>query len=526
MPKRKIPLALALGAAACAALAAACTPLRVATGYTSHVLCSETFVGGLSPDVVFDEAIAPAPGLSAGAWAMSYRVDRARKEVTTRVAGGFARRAVYREGLGCLLVADDGRSADVSRPRDEEARAPAALPPIAADDVVAPTTPAMRAAFDRAFAEPPSGPGRKTKAIVVVKDGRVVAERYADGVGPDTRLLGWSMTKSVTSALVAVLVREGRLSVKAPAPVAAWQGERDPRRAITADDLLRNVSGLELHEANDGFDPSSRIMFTERDTAGVAARAALLHPPGTHFDYSSGGFQILSGVVRDAAGGRARDVLAFARRELFDPLGMRSAMLEVDAEGTPLGAAFMLATARDWARFGVLFAEDGVVGGRRILPEGWVRYTSSPTPNSPYAAAFWRGSAAWRAEHHTPDDLFFASGELGQRIVVVPSERLVIVRLGFTQMRPGFDPKGFGQMIADVRSALRAAQVPLTEAHGPTRKSTVFDGPFAARGISEHFAPARRGLSLRRSVLRPSPSGDTGAAFGSLSFAPACLRCS
>ena len=224
----------------------------------------------------------------------------------------------------------------------------------------------------------------------MLHDGRVVAERYAPGYGIDTPLLGWSMTKSVINALVGILVRQGRLSVAGPAPVPAWRDPSDPRHAITVEQLMRMTSGLALDETNTGFDPSSRMLSTEPDMAGFAESASLQAPPGTRYHYSSPSTLILSRIVRDAVGGRAEDVRRFAARELFAPLGMRGVTLEFDAAGTPVGSSYMYATARDWARFGLLYANDGVAGGRRILPEGWVGYSASPTPGSRdgYGAGF------------------------------------------------------------------------------------------------------------------------------------------
>jgi CubicO group peptidase (beta-lactamase class C family) len=431
----------------------ACTPLWVASGYTSHVLCSATFVSGLDTGAVYQEAVRPVPGLSRIAWAMRFEVDESRQLVRTRIGGGFETTAQYRSGLGCTIA--QGSRPEPPQP-ERGAASPVAAPaaPFARGGPVEAETDALREALDHEFLEPGS-PQRGTKAVVVVSEGRIVAERYAPGYGVDTPILGWSMAKSLVNALVGVLVRQGRVSVHQPAPIATWRGAGDPRSAITIDHLLRHTSGLALEETNSGFDPSTRMLFVERDSAAFAISAPLGSAPGTRYGYSDGNYQVLSRIVRDAAGGGEGDVIGFARRELLDPLGMTTVTLELDAAGTPLGSAFVLASARDWARLGMLYLDDGVVDGRRLLPEGWVRYSSSPTLDGPYAAGFWRGTSAWRARWHVPDDLFFASGALGQRVVIVPSEHLVIARLGVTQSWPDFDPDGLGRLIADVRAALR-----------------------------------------------------------------------
>jgi CubicO group peptidase (beta-lactamase class C family) len=300
--------------------------------------------------------------------------------------------------------------------------------------------------------------------VIVVRDGRIVAERYAEGYGIDTPILGFSATKSVISALIGILVREGKLGLDQPAPVAAWQGAGDPRHAITVDQLLRHTAGLALGSSlsaslGAALEPVNRMKFMESDMAAYAESIELETPPGSAWNYHDGNTIILSHLIRNAAGGRVSDVLRFARQELFGPLDMRKVTLEFDAAGTPEGSSQMLATARDWARFGMLYLNDGVVGGKRILPEGWVNYSASPTPNAwvGYGAGFWtnRGDsygAIYRIEHGWPRDAFFAKGTIGQYVIIVPSERLVIVRLGTS---PNWPPEvdGVFQLVSDVVAA-------------------------------------------------------------------------
>ncbi len=430
--------------------------LRAATGLTSHTLCSAAFVSGLDPDRVYAESVRLMPGIGLLEWALRYEVDTAHREASASLLGAFESRAVYRDGLGCLVVRDP-EPADAACPGkvSAEGRLPASFTGPAAAE---PANTKLRAALDRAFEEPGPQPQRRTKAIVVVHDGHVVAERYASNYGIDTPVLGWSMTKSVINALVGILVRQGRLSHDQPAPVRAWQGTGDPRRAITIDHLLRMTSGLDLNETGSGFDPVSQMLFVERDMAGFAERAGLAAPPGSRWSYSSGNTLILSRIIRDAVGGDASDVLAFARRNLFEPLGMGTVTLEFDATGTPVGSTYMFATARDWARFGLLYQNDGMANGERILPEGWVRYSSTPTLESGYGAGFCTNRGTSREAQRRilagmPPDSFFASGVLGQRLVIVPSKRLVIVRFGLTQ-GARFDEDDLAPLVADVIASL------------------------------------------------------------------------
>jgi hypothetical protein len=243
--RRKIILLTTAIAAAGVALGAARAHdvPRIATGFVADILCSETFVSGLDIRRTFAETMDAMPGTSLITWAMDYQVDRARKDVTVTLFGIGRSHAVYREGLGCTL--EHGAAiADVAVPADD--RQLALLPEIAGPAIVPPQSPELAAALDRAFAEPARPPYRRTRAVVVLKAGRIIAERYADGIGPETPLLGFSMTKSVISALTGVLVRQGRLKLDGPAPVAAWKDPDDPRHAITVDQLLRHTAGLAL----------------------------------------------------------------------------------------------------------------------------------------------------------------------------------------------------------------------------------------------------------------------------------------
>ena len=422
-------------------------PLRLGAAFAGHVLCSGAFVSGLEPGRVFDDVVAPDPNYRGALWALRYEVDRQRREVRARLFG-VPSRAVFRDGAGCT-VANDERPLE-PRPPEPAAAAPL-LPELAGPSEVPPATDPMRAAFDRAFA-----PGLHTYALVVVHRGTLVAERYAEGVGADTPLLGWSLAKSVASALVGVLVREGRLSADAPPPLPAWSDASDPRRRITVDQLLRHTSGLTDDERQGGLEPTPRMRFLEPDAAAYAQSLAPAAAAGSRAAYSSVNTILLARVLRDRG---SDDVVKLAREELFAPLGMRGVTLELDSTGTPLLSTFMYAPARDWARFAMLYLDDGVVGGRRILPEGWVDRSRARTPGAPWASGFWLGTAEWRAQWKLPDDLFFGAGMLGQRVVIVPSEQLVIVRLGATY-GSGFDTDGLGQLIADVRVALAGSPQP------------------------------------------------------------------
>jgi len=313
--------------------------------------------------------------------------------------------------------------------------------------------------LDRAFAEPDLERPVRTRAVVVVHGGRIVAERYGPGFTATTRLQGWSMTKSITNALVGILVRDKKLDVRAPAAVLEWQAPDDPRRAITLDVLLRASSGLEWSETYEASPLQSDVIYMlyrggHTDMAAYAASKPLAHPVDTVWSYSSGTTLVISRLVRQVVGGGEPELRAFAREALFGPLGMTSAVLEADASGTVVGSSYSWATARDWARFGLLYLRDGVWDGKRILPEGWVDYSRTPTPAAPhgeYGAHFWTNAGGPGGGPPMPDaprDLFFASGHDGQLVAIVPSRDLVVVRLGLTPSDGRFDAEGYGGAVA------------------------------------------------------------------------------
>ncbi len=408
----------------------------VATGFAAKTVCSGVFVSGRAPEAVVAEDIAayrnPALAL------VRVAVDRERGVATARLFGLAERQAVHREGLGCTLAI--GASVDAL-----QAAAPK-LPPVARAPWLErePPDPGIEGALDQAFAEPESAPTRRTRAIVILQRGRVVAERYAPGFGPDMPLPGWSMTKSVAGALAGVLVGRGAWQLDAPAPVPEWRAPGDPRGAITLDQLLRMSSGLAFGEqyANPLSDVNV-MLWASGDTGAFAAAKPLVHPPGTNWHYASGTTNILARAMRDLLGA---EYAAFPRRALFAPVGMASAVLEPDASGTFVGSSFMYATARDWARLGLLFLGDGVWNGERILPPGWARAAAVPAvPGSRYGAHWWlrlkRPDGA--APLTLPGDVFHAGGHAGQYVTVVPSRALVIVRLGHSVGEGAWDQEAF-----------------------------------------------------------------------------------
>jgi CubicO group peptidase (beta-lactamase class C family) len=325
-----------------------------------------------------------------------------------------------------------------------------------------------RAQFDASVEQLFSSKGRggfaDTRALLVVQGGRVVFERYADGFGPESRFQSWSMAKSVTNALTGVLVRQGQLDVDAPAPVRSWGAPDDPRSAITLRHLLQMRSGL---DNADGFGEGgdlvtafiSRLLFGEGSLAPAdyAADVPLIHPVGEHWAYSTGTSILIAKICGEKIGGGAVGTRDFLRREIFDPLGMRSAQPEFAASEEFLGGAFMHATARDWARFGYLYLRSGEWDGQKILPDGWVDFSRSPNPaknNAVYGAHFWVNEIPLSGVQLTPlpgapSVVFMAEGASFQMVAIDPVRDLVAVRLGLDQGTPFPEIKEpFGPLIS------------------------------------------------------------------------------
>ncbi|MEL6726175.1 MAG: serine hydrolase [Pseudomonadota bacterium] len=413
---------------------------RAGSGYAAKNLCSGHFLSGFPLQTVQDEALIGASETLAN---VSYAVDTEARSVTTKLYGLFERRAVFTPGIGCTLLSPGETAVDMGV---------IALPPLELSPEFAwpmgSAAPQLTDAYDdlldAAFAEDAPGQPKNTKAITISHDGKLVAERYADGVSPDTPLIGWSMAKSVTALMVGVLVADEALVVDAPANVPQWQTESDdPRAAITLDQLLRQSSGLEFNETYEAETDVTHMLSNEPDTAAFAASKPLIGDPDTIWSYSSGTTNIISGIIRRTVGDTLQDYYTFSQTRLFRPLGIRTATFEADRSGNFIGSSYLYASARDWARLGQFTLQDGVWAGERRLPEGWVTYLTTPTPTTPgneYGAQVWLNRNPDDPDRSRlfptlPEDMYYFGGFQGQMVIVIPSERLVITRFGFTPAR-------------------------------------------------------------------------------------------
>lgn len=409
---------------------------KAAAGLTAHNLCAAVFIAGLNPDATFRELVQPMiPRLGRF---IGYRVDRSGSSVTASFAEVVHATARFTTGYGCRLEHPEDLPSPSPRPLSAMSMPDAFAPPT----IVATTDPTITTAIDRVFSERPEEPIKDVKAIVVVKNDHVIAERYAPGYGISTPLLSYSVAKSFTNAILGILVREGRLRVDQPVGAPEWAAQGDPRSRITVEQLLQMRSGLDAEETGTGFDPSSQMLMNQSDMAGFAARHGLKAPPGTHWEYTSCNTLILDRLLGNTVGGGAAGMREFAERELFTPLRMTDVTMEFDGRGVFVGSSFVYAPARAFARFGELYLNDGVApDGHRILPEGWVAWSRRSVLGAEYGAGFWTNDgpneyAAWRVAHGFPKDGFFPAGTMGQHIFIVPSERVVVARFGYSRDDP------------------------------------------------------------------------------------------
>lgn len=429
----------------------------MATGAAAQVACGGVFVSGFAPAQAEQDVTRLAAPITVG---IEYKIDRGAQTLTASKSG-VARTALYRPGLGCTLLVDTDvqtlrkQAVGVASPK---AKSRSALWP--AGDRVEPRPPAkvdaaaLARALDDALRDETPASEIDTRALVVVQGGRIVGERYAKGYSQDTRFLGWSSSKSVTAALIGTLVTDRKLTLDAAASVPAWHGADDPRRVITLRHLLTMSSGSDFREGEYLPGDDSTVMLFERgDMAGYAAAKRAAHAPDSVFSYSSGTTNILARIVFDATGGSLQASEEYARRRLFEPAGMTSAVFERDASGVVVGSSYFYATARDWARFGLLHLNRGEINGQRILSPEWVDFVRAPSKaDDQYGGQFWRNDLkedGSRRYPGVPEDAYFALGHNTQIVAIIPSRDTVIVRLGWTTGKGRFDMnRHFGAILA------------------------------------------------------------------------------
>lgn len=459
--RRKVLIALAvvvvLLAAAVVAVGARFRPLLLTgTGYAAHNACAIHFLTDRDDP---ETDLPPNPLVPL----LRTEIDDDTGEASSSVLGLGFRQHAWASEYGCAVGDERAEGSAFDPGVLGQARVPNFDSEAGADGIRLPQSDDVPAEVGAALDEAAGHEG--TRGLVVVHRGDLLAERYAEGFGPDTRQLGWSMGKSVASALVGRAQLEFPEADLDPQSTGLRPEWTDDRAQISLDDLLRMTSGLEWDEEYDLGTPVTQMLFQEPNMAAYAAGQPAVHQPGTYRQYSSGTTNIVCDLLHERTGLGPE----MADQLLFDELGMRSAVLEADASGRSVCSSYLWATPRDWAKFGQFALDDGVVHNsgnseepqsRRLLPEGWMTYSTTVVPAEgepePYGAQWWVNDAGDGTSPRFPEmpsDAFWASGHDGQYIVVVPSADLVVVRTGFS---PGgsLDSLGVDSLVSEVVGAV------------------------------------------------------------------------
>ncbi len=401
--------------------------LKVGTNYSAKIVCSNVFLAGRDAETVLQSDV-QAPGHPL-LKQVSVSVDEQGKTVEARVFGFFApATSQYRPGLGCTNV-HAAKLADHTLP--EPAPVPNRLWPHGNEVVLSENLALADVLSD------PSLLGEGYRAVVVVKDGRILAEAYADGFNAETPLLGWSMTKTITAGLIGTLIQSGDMALGDDLTDIFPDWAEDSRRDITVEDMLAMSSGLQWDEEYGDVSDVTRMLYLKDDMVEFAAGRPAAYPTATEFSYSSGTSTVLSRVWQ---GQLEEGDLGYPRTALFDPLGMHSAVMETDGADTFVGSSYMYATARDWARFGQFLLQGGVWKGQQILPKGYTDWMFEPVATSDGAYA--KGHMWLDGPRGEPqfEDTVWLQGHDGQSVGIFPSQNMVVVRLGLTPSRLGYSP--------------------------------------------------------------------------------------
>jgi CubicO group peptidase (beta-lactamase class C family) len=407
-------------------------PPSIITAFAARGMCTGVFVMDREPERVTNEDLSFFP-ISLAKTKINYE----EKSVTARLFGMAKREAIYREGLGAVLglgireeelraktfdIPDPGYDPDtIPWPKGDLLldSMPAGIDYIRLDNI-------LDNAFDQADAEP----FKKTLGVAVVYDNVLIGEKYLDPYDDNTILHGWSQAKSIINALIGISVKEGKIDINSPPDILEWKN--DERNEITIHHLLQATDGLHFWENYFIRSEVTRMLYTSDDMYEFSISNRLDHSPGTVWNYSGGSTNILSGIIRHTIGDDT-EYYAFPYTKLFHRIGMLHTLFETDGAGTFVGSSYCYASVRDWARFGLLYLNDGIFEGDTIFEEGWVDYSTQPAPGSQgqYGAQIWLQKKDGRYPD-IPEDMFLIDGFQGQRIFVIPSKKLVVVRLGYS----------------------------------------------------------------------------------------------
>lgn len=355
------------------------------------------------------------------------KVNSDENYATASAFGLLTRTAIYREGLGSVLLT---KNIDIqknqSAPKRSFSNSSLAYPygnaPQKKSVFENINQNQLQKALTDVFKEE-----NETRAVLVIYKNQIIAEQYAKGFTKESRILGWSMTKSVLSTIYGIMQYQGRISVKDKAQISQWQS--DSRQEITIHNLLQMNSGLEWDEDYNSISDVTKMLFLEKDMTTTQRNKPLVGKPGFSWNYSSGVTNLLSGVLRKKLGSQ-QEYLDYWYRELIDKIGMNSMLIETDIKGHYVASSYAWATPRDWAKLGLLYLHRGNWNGTQIFAPEWVDYTVEPSPTSKgtYGAHFWLNANGDLKD--VPKNMFYANGYQGQSVYILPNQEMVIVRFG------------------------------------------------------------------------------------------------
>ena len=413
--------------------------LNIITGFSSKSVASVMFLANRTQESV-EQGDNNFPPIDQA----TNKVNIADRSVISSVFGLKSRKAIYIDGLGAVLINDDyDPDKEVEIPHRYKTSNDLAFPygSLPQKDTLFThiNYKGLQEHVEEAF-DSPNESIKRTRSVLVVYKDQIIAEKYADGFDRDTRILGWSMTKSIAATIYGILQKQGRLDISSTTNIPSWQ--EDDRKDITYNDLLHMNSGLEWVEDYNTLSDVSKMLFLETEMGKVQLEKPLAGKPNESWNYSSGTTNLLAGHLLRKEFTTHQEYLDFWYEELLDKIGMHSAIIETDLAGNYVGSSYGWANTRDWAKFGLLYLHQGNWNGDQIIDSTWVKYVSTPTngSNGRYGAHFWLNAGGHYPD--APKDLFSCNGYQGQMVFIIPSKKLVIVRTGLTE-EPEFDFNGF-----------------------------------------------------------------------------------
>jgi len=402
--------------------------IEVSTAMSAKLACSAKYITGLDDSEIIEDLASYSPAIKA----VSLTYDINNKYVTATMFGMAEMTAQYRDGLGCSLQMDGSTGLD-SITTGIIPSSSKAWPIGSSTDHI---DDALQASLNSVL-EQDNDKGLKTRALVMVKNGQIIAEAYGEGITEKTPLLGWSMAKSFTAIMTGRMQQLNMIEPSQTQLFEEWQ--HNERKNLSLEHLLHMSSGLGFDETYAPGSDSTRMLFTEPSASNVAIASELSATPGTHFSYSSGTTNLLNRFMHKTLGDSTQLSLDFLHTEVLTPLNMRLSTFETDSSGVFVGSSYLYASARDWARLGLLMINNGQVGDTQFLPKEWVKAASSPNNSDNdkrYGYQFWLNSGNGKNDlrwPQLPEDAYAMMGNRKQSVMIIPSQNMVFVRLGWTR---------------------------------------------------------------------------------------------